>query len=68
MRLVSVNVSEPREVEYRGQSVRTGIFKEPMTGRVKVNTLNIAGDGQADRTFRPGAAHPVRLPAFLCPR
>ncbi|MEA3278097.1 MAG: MOSC domain-containing protein [Pseudomonadota bacterium] len=54
MRLVSVNVSEPREIEYRGQVVRTGIFKEPVSGRVGVGRLNIDGDGQADLKVHGG--------------
>ncbi len=48
MKLLSVNVSLPKEVTYKGKIIRTGIFKEPALGRVKVNTLNIEGDGQAD--------------------
>jgi MOSC domain-containing protein YiiM len=54
MRLVSVNVSEPREIEYRGQVVRTGIFKESVRGRVWVRRLNIDGDGQADLKVHGG--------------
>jgi len=54
MLLVSVNISEPREIEYRGQIVRTGIFKEPASGRVAVRRLNIDGDGQADLKVHGG--------------
>ena len=54
MRIVSVNVSEPREIEYRGQVVRTGIFKEPVSGRVWVRRLNIDGDGQSDLKVHGG--------------
>lgn len=48
MRLVSVNVSLPRPVEFRGQVVSTSIFKEPAVGRVAVRRLSLAGDWQAD--------------------
>jgi len=48
MKLLSVNVSLPKEVIYKGKPVRTGIFKEPIKSRAKVKTLNIEGDGQAD--------------------
>ena len=48
MKLLSVNVSLPKEVEFRGKTIRTGIFKEPIAGRAQVRTLNIVGDGQAD--------------------
>ncbi len=48
MKILSVNVSLPKEIRYRGKTVRTGIFKEPVKGRVKLRTLNLDGDGQAD--------------------
>ena len=47
-RLVAVNVGLPREIAWRGRSVRTGVVKEPVTGRRMVRRLNIDGDGQAD--------------------
>jgi ferredoxin-NADP reductase/MOSC domain-containing protein YiiM len=47
-RLLSVNVSLPRDVTWRGQTVRTAIFKEPVDGRRTVRRLNVEGDGQAD--------------------
>jgi MOSC domain-containing protein YiiM len=48
MRLVSVNVSLPRLVEFRGQAVSTSIFKEPVGGRVLARRLSLEGDWQAD--------------------
>ena len=48
MKLLSVNVSLPKEVPYKGKTVRTGIFKEAVQGRVKLGGLNLDGDGQAD--------------------
>ncbi len=54
MRLVSVNVSRPREIEYRGRVIRTGIFKQPVSGRLAVRRLNIEGDGQADLKVHGG--------------
>jgi ferredoxin-NADP reductase/MOSC domain-containing protein YiiM/ferredoxin len=47
-RVVSVNVGLPREVDWRGKKIRTAIFKQPVTGRVRAQRLNLAGDGQAD--------------------
>jgi len=47
-RLLSVNVSLPKEITHKGKTVTTGIFKEPVKGRVRVNKLNLEGDGQAD--------------------
>jgi MOSC domain-containing protein YiiM len=47
MQLPSANVSLPVEVSYRGNTVTTGIFIEPVGGRVMLRTLNLDGDGQA---------------------
>jgi len=44
MNLVSVNVSLPRQVEWRGRRVRTSIWKSSMPGRVCVNRVNLEGD------------------------
>jgi len=49
MKLLSVNVSLPKEISFQGRSVTTGIFKEPVEGRVMVRRLNVDGDDQADR-------------------
>jgi ferredoxin-NADP reductase/MOSC domain-containing protein YiiM/ferredoxin len=47
-RLVSVNVGMPRDVSWRGRTVFTGVFKDPITGPRRVRRLNIDGDGQGD--------------------
>ncbi|MFL6231402.1 MAG: MOSC domain-containing protein [Pyrinomonadaceae bacterium] len=54
MKLVSVNVGRPRLVEWRGRTVSTGIFKEPVAGRVMLRRLNLDGDRQADLTVHGG--------------
>jgi MOSC domain-containing protein YiiM len=54
-----VNVGMPREVVWKGMPVTTGIFKEPAHGPVRVNTLNLAGDRQADLTVHGGAEKAV---------
>ncbi len=46
--IVSVNVGQPRDVQWNGRTVRTAIFKSPVEGRVWAGRLNLAGDGQAD--------------------
>ena len=53
-RVVSVNVGEGREVEWRGRAVTTGIFKYPVAGRVALRGVNFDGDDQADRTVHGG--------------
>ena len=47
-RLLSVNVGLPRDVPWRGKTVHTAIWKEPVQGRRMVRRLNIDGDGQGD--------------------
>jgi MOSC domain-containing protein YiiM len=54
MRVISVNVGLPREVTWHGTSVSTGIYKEPVDGRVALRRLNLEGDGQADLTVHGG--------------
>ena len=54
MKIVSVNVGLPRPVEWRGRRIMTGIFKEPVAGRVAVRKLNLAGDRQADLSVHGG--------------
>lgn len=54
MRIVSVNVGLPREVSWKGKTVSTGIYKFPVDGPVKLNTLNLEGDGQADLSVHGG--------------
>jgi MOSC domain-containing protein YiiM len=54
MQLVSLNTGLPREVTWRGAVVTTGIFKQPVEGRVALRKLNLDGDGQADLTVHGG--------------
>ena len=54
MKVVSVNVGLPKQVSYGKRQVVTSIFKEPIEGRVKVTTLNLDGDAQADLSVHGG--------------
>jgi len=47
-RLLAVNVGLPQNVQWRGKTVYTGIWKRPVPGRCTVRRLNLAGDGQGD--------------------
>lgn len=54
MKLLSVNVGLPREVEWDGRIILTSIFKAPVPGRVPVRKLNLDGDQQSDLTVHGG--------------
>src|SRR4051794_30252096 len=53
-RLLTVNVGSPRDVRVGDRVIRTAIWKEPVTGRVALRGVNLAGDDQADRTVHGG--------------
>src|SRR5437016_12712250 len=59
MKLISLNIALPRIVEWNGDSVVTGIFKEPVPGPVMLRTLNLDGDRQADLTVHGGKSKAV---------
>ena len=52
--LVSVNVGRIRHISHQGRDVTTGIYKEPVAGRVATHGVNIDGDDQADRHAHGG--------------
>jgi MOSC domain-containing protein YiiM len=64
VKVVSVNVSTPISVEHEGKKVSTGIFKKPVQGAVRVNKLNLEGDGQADLTVHGGENKAVYAYSF----
>ena len=54
MKLLSVNVGVPRDAVWRGEVVRTGIFKSPVSGRIAMHGVNLDGDAQADLSVHGG--------------
>ena len=58
-KLISVNVGLPRVVMSDGKPVSTGIFKEPLPGRIMLRTLNLDGDRQADLSVHGGPSKAV---------
>ena len=60
-RLVSVNVGMPKNVQWRGKAVYTGIWKTPVEGPVMVRRINIDGDGQGDLTGHGGEQRAVMV-------
>ena len=59
MKVVSIQVGLPRQIEWRGDTLRTSIFKEPVQGPVRVRKLNLDGDAQADLRVHGGAGKAV---------
>jgi ferredoxin-NADP reductase/MOSC domain-containing protein YiiM len=58
-RLLSVNVGLPRDVTWNGKTVRTAVWKSPVTGRRMVRKLDIDGDAQADLAGHGGEQRAV---------
>jgi len=55
MKLISVNVGQPRTIEWQGRLVETSIFKDPVARPVALRALNLDGDRQADLSVHGGA-------------
>ena len=58
-RLLSVNVGLPRDIEWKGRTVHTGIWKSPVQGRCRVGRFNLDGDGQGDLAGHGGEQRAV---------
>jgi MOSC domain-containing protein YiiM len=58
-KIISVNVGAPRIIMSNGDAVSTGIFKNPVAGRVMLRTLNLEGDRQADLSVHGGPSKAV---------
>jgi MOSC domain-containing protein YiiM len=54
VKLVSVNVGLPQQINWRGRAVLTSIWKAPVEGRARVNRLNLEGDRQSDLSVHGG--------------
>jgi MOSC domain-containing protein YiiM len=54
MKILSVNVAHPRPIKLGGREVMTGIYKEPVAGRVRVRAHSLEGDAQADLRVHGG--------------
>jgi MOSC domain-containing protein YiiM len=54
MKLISVNVGLPRLLSWQGTTFKTGIFKNPVRGKVMLRATNLDGDRQADLTVHGG--------------
>ncbi len=56
---MSVNVGLPKDVPWRGKTVFTGVFKDPVAGPRRVRKLNVEGDGQGDLAGHGGEQRAV---------
>ena len=63
MKLLSIQVGHPRKVKWRRRTVTTGIYKDPVEGRIMLRRSNLEGDEQADLAAdrRSGAGDDTRL-------
>ncbi len=53
-KIISMNVGLPRTVTWHEHAVTTGIFKQPVEGRVFLRTVDLDGDRQADLSVHGG--------------
>jgi len=58
-RLLSVNVGLPRDIKWKGRTVHTGIWKDPVRGRCRAGRFNLDGDGQGDLAGHGGEQRAV---------
>jgi ferredoxin-NADP reductase/MOSC domain-containing protein YiiM len=54
-----VNVGLPRDIEWKGRTVHTAIWKDAVRGRRRVGRLNLDGDGQGDLAGHGGEQRAV---------
>ena len=59
MRVISVNVAQPRELEWQGRTQLTAISKSPVKGAVRITTLQVEGDRQANTQVHGGVTKAV---------
>jgi MOSC domain-containing protein YiiM/ferredoxin-NADP reductase/ferredoxin len=59
--VVSVNVGLPQDVAWQGRTVRTGIWKKPVAGRIFARRLNLDGDGQGDLAGHGGEQRAIMV-------
>ena len=57
--LLAVNVGMPKDVPWKGKTVFTGVFKDPVTGPRCARKLNLDGDGQGDLAGHGGEERAV---------
>jgi MOSC domain-containing protein YiiM len=54
MKLLSIQIGRPREIQLKHHTITTSFYKEPIPGPVKVKTLGLEGDTQSDLRVHGG--------------
>ena len=54
MKVLSINISEPKKITFNGKELITSIYKMPINKEVEVGQLGIEGDRQADLQVHGG--------------
>ena len=54
MKILSINISEPKKITFNGKELITSIYKKPTTDNVNVTSQGIDGDRQADLRVHGG--------------
>ena len=60
-KLLAVNIGLPQDIQWRGETVRTGVWKHPVHGRCAARRLNLEGDGQGDLAGHGGEQRAVMV-------
>ncbi len=61
MILDSISVGLPQEVDWKGKTIKTSIYKHPVDGPRQVSATNIAGDKQSDLNVHGGPTRAVSV-------
>ena len=54
MKILSLNISEPKKIQFNGKTLVTSIYKQPVMKSLKMNKLGLQGDKQADLNMHGG--------------
>ena len=54
MKILSLNISEPKKIQFNGKTLVTSIFKKPVIKSLEMNKLGLQGDKQADLNMHGG--------------
>jgi len=54
MQIISTNIAKPKTILWRGQHVKTGIYKTPTTKPIYLGTEDVLGDEVTDRKHHGG--------------